>query len=527
MKKLITAVLALSLLLTGCGTVFDDIIGGFTSGDSVSVEAPASSTADDAQEEESSSQSTSQESMSEESTSEEVNSEESVDEESSFEEVNSEESIDEESTSEEEPEESASEEDSLESSDEGTEHNYVAVVTKPTCKTAGYTTYTCSECGDSYVADEVPALKHIYEGVVTEPTCEDEGYTTYTCTLCGYKCDADEVDPLGHNWLAATTEAPKTCKTCGKTEGEKLPPATTTLDTLYVHYIDVGQGDSILIKVDDCDILIDGGTSNYGSTVSNYLKKQGVDDIELMIATHPDTDHFAGLTQVLNDFVVEEVWWSPYKKSNNSITTFKNAVSSEGLTLKNPALGTVFSYEAMSLTVIFDGKGGSDSNNSSIVVMLEYASYRFLFTGDIGESTEGKLLSSKVDLSCDVLKVGHHGSNTSSTANFLKATGAKYGVICVGAGNSYGHPTSGALNRLSSAGISVYRTDKNGSVVFSTDGEKLYLPGDGGVVTKTATARNRVAVQVEAVLYEERKLFSIPTRNYLKSLEKRGYRYVY
>ena len=373
----------------------------------------------------------------------------------------------------------------------------------------------------------MPALKHIYEGVVTEPTCEDEGYTTYTCTLCGYKCDADEVDPLGHNWLAATTEAPKTCKTCGKTEGEKLPPATTTFDTLYVHYIDVGQGDSILIKVDDCDILIDAGTSNYGSTVSNYLKKQGVDDIELMIATHPDTDHFGGLTQVLNDFVVEEVWWSPYKKSNASITTFKNAVSSEGLTLKNPAFGTVFSYEAMSLTVIFDGKGGSDSNNSSIVVMLEYASYRFLFTGDIGESTEGKLLSSKVDLSCDVLKVGHHGSNTSSTANFLKATGAKYGVICVGAGNSYGHPTSGALGRLSSAGISVYRTDKNGSVVFSTDGEKLYLPGNGGVVTKTATARNRVAVQVEAVLYEERKLFSIPTRNYLKSLEKRGYRYVY
>ena len=119
--------------------------------------------------------------------------------------------------------------------------------------------------------------------------------------------------------------------------------------------------------------------------------------------------------------------------------------------------------------------------------MLEYGSYRFLFTGDISSTIENKLVKDKsIDLSCDVLKVAHHGSKYSSSSAFLKATGAKYGVICVGAGNSYGHPTSTALNNLSSAGISVYRTDKDGSVVFSTDGDSLTLPGNDGTVTRSA-----------------------------------------
>ena len=247
-------------------------------------------------------------------------------------------------------------------------------------------------------------------------------------------------------------------------------------ETLYVNYIDVGQGDSILIKVGDCDILIDAGTANYGSTVSNYLKAQEVDDIELMINTHPDADHCGGLTKVLNDFLVEEVWIS--KDTSKKTAAYKNfiaAISTEGLSAKQPNAGTVFTYEYLTLTVIYSQKG-SDSNNSSIIVMLEYGSFKFLFTGDAGQEVESKLVNSGADISCDVLKVGHHGSKYSSTSAFLNATGADYGVICVGAGNSYGHPTNEALNRLYNAGISVYRTDTNGDVVFSTNGTTLTLP---------------------------------------------------
>ena len=364
-------------------------------------------------------------------------------------------------------------------------HSYKTTVTASTCTADGYTTYTCSVCTHSYVSDTVQAKGHSYKTTVTASTCTTDGYTTYTCSVCTYSYVSDTVQSTGHSWKEATTEAPKTCTVCGVTEGDKLPESTDTGSsstaydkTLYVSYINVGQGDSILIKVGDCDILIDAGTSSYGSTVSNYLKSQNVDDIELMINTHPDSDHCGGLTKVLNDFVVEEVWISKdTSKSTAAYTNFISAVSSEGLTAKKPNAGYVYTYEYLTMTVLYSSVG-SDSNNSSIVIMLEYGSFKFLFTGDVGEEVETQLISSGSNLDCDVLKVGHHGSKYSSTAAFLSAVSAEYGVISVGS-NSYGHPTSDALNRLSSAGVTVYRTDLNGNIIFSTNGATLYLPGGG------------------------------------------------
>ena len=208
-----------------------------------------------------------------------------------------------------------------------------------------------------------------------------------------------------------------------------------------------------------------------------------------MISTHPDADHCGGLTKVLNDFKVEMVWASPLTKTTSAYKNFAAAVKSEGLTMQNPAVGTVFTYEYLTLTVLYDGSGTTDANDSSIVVMVEYGEYRFLFTGDISSTIENKLAANpNIDLSCDVLKVAHHGSKYSSSTAFLNATGAQYGVICVGADNSYGHPTSTALNNLKSAGIAVYRTDLSGHVVFATDGENMTIPG-GNTVSKTASAR--------------------------------------
>ena len=401
------------------------------------------------------------------------------------------------------------------------EHGYTSVVTAPTCSSEGYTTYTCNACGDSYVANKVAALGHSYTSVVTAPTCNSEGYTTYTCSTCGdsyvgdkvsslghdYKttstapsclnmgyttyvcstCDdtytSDYIDALGHTWKDATTEAPKTCTTCGATEGDKLesstPSTPVTAPTLSVSYINVGQGDSMLIKVEDCDILIDAGTANYGSTVSSYLKSQEVDDLELVINTHPDADHCGGLTQVFKDYTVEQVWISKdTSKTTAAYKNFTSAITSEGLTAKKPNAGTVYTYGYLTLTVIYSQVVSGDSNNSSIVTMLEYGSFKFLFTGDVGEVSEPSLISSGYDISCDVLKVGHHGSKYSSTTAFLNKVKPEYGVICVGS-NSYGHPTSDALNRLSAAGTTVYRTDKNGNVKFTTDGNVLYLPNGG------------------------------------------------
>ena len=363
-----------------------------------------------------------------------------------------------------------------------TGHSYKSAVTNPTCESEGYTTYTCSSCSLSYIDNKTAALNHNYNKNTVAPTCENMGYTTYICIVCDHSYVADYLDALGHTWKDATTSAPKTCTTCGATEGEKLESsAPTTYETLYIHFIDVGQGDSIYIEVGDCDILIDAGVATKGTTVSNYLTSQGVDDIELMINTHPDADHCGGLTKVLNDHVVEEVWMS--KKTNVTTAAYKNfvaAVTAEGLTAKNPSKGTVYTYEYLTITVLYSAIG-SDSNNSSIVVMLEYGNFRFLFMGDAGEEVESQLVSSGADLDCDVLKVGHHGSKYSSTSSFLKAASPEYAVICVGS-NSYGHPTSEAIGRLTSVGAEQYRTDKDGNVVFSTNGASLTTP-DGNTDT--------------------------------------------
>ena len=418
---------------------------------------------------------------------ESVSSEES-DLESSKIESNEPESSELESSKPESSEEESSESESSEEESSEITHTYHPVVVLPTCKEDGYTIYICSICEDSFKTDVVPSTGHSYKGVKTLPTCEKDGFTTYTCLVCEDWYEADVVPATGHNWAAATTLAPKTCKTCGATEGEKLP-STSYRDTLCVNYIDVGQGDSIFIKVDDCDILIDGGVAAQGTTVSKYLKNQGVDDVELMINTHPDADHCGGLTQVLKDFKVEELWAPSRTATSATYKNFASVVKSEGLTAKTPSVGEVYTYEYLTVTVLYNGNGTSSSNDSSIVVMVEYGSFRFLFTGDISSTIENQLASnSNISLKCDVLKVAHHGSRYSSSSTFLRATGAKYGVICVGTDNSYGHPTSTALNNLKSAGISVYRTDISGHIVFSTNGETMQLPGGGGKVSGDSAA---------------------------------------
>ena len=412
-------------------------------------------------------------------------------------------------------------------------HNYKSVVTTPTCTSGGYTTYTCSVCADSYVASQTSASGHSYSSKVTAPTCESKGYTTYSCSVCSYSYVSKQVAALGHNWQEATYEAPKTCLSCGKTEGNPLAGplpddgSGSSSPALYVSYINVGQGDSIFIKIGDCDILIDAGTSSNGSNVVNYMKNQGVDDIELMVNTHPDSDHYGGLTTVMNNFKVEQAWVSPYSKTAN--TTLKNNLSNRGISYKTPSVGTTFTYDNMKLKVLYNGSGASDSNDSSLVLKLEYGNYSFLFTGDISSTIENKLVSSGVDLKCDVLKVAHHGSKYSSASNFLNATGADYGVICVGAGNSYGHPTSDALNRLSGAGISVYRTDLDGNVVFSTDGSTLTLPGGtsvGGSSSSGSSGSSGSATQY-FIGNTESKIFHLPTCGHLPAVSKQNWMYNY
>ena len=433
--------------------------------------------------------------------------------------------------------------------DAADEHNYTSTVIEPTCEAAGYTENVCTDCGEFYVSDLVNALGHDmqpiadkaptctedghtggvacarcdevqtqptkvdkaghdYQTSVVAPTCKEGGYTVYICVVCSDTYNADHVNAAGHNWSEADENGVKTCTVCQEKVEEKEEEKdddVTVLPSLIVTYVDVGQGDCILIRLGDCDILIDAGKPDRGTAVSAYLKSQNVDDIELMINTHLDNDHYGGLPQVLDDFVVEAFWGTGYQKSGSGITSLKNKVTAEGLTYHTPAVGTEFVHEGLTLTVISNGAGATNSNDSSIVVMLEYGEFKFLFTGDIGQKMEAKLVSEGADLKCDVLKVGHHGSKTSSTAAFLAATGAKYAVICVGAGNSYGHPTSVALNNLKAAGMTVARTDLHGHVTITTDGTELVLPDalKGASTAAVDTGVTEVAITLDIDLINE------------------------
>ena len=418
--------------------------------------------------------------------------------------------------------------------DPSSEHNYVVTVFEPTCEEGGYTEYACDHCGDVYVGEftdelghdqqpmaelaptcterghtggsecsrcklvytastPVAATGHSYKTSVVEPTCAEWGYTVYTCSVCEDTYNGNFVSPVAHTWSGDGKI--KTCTVCQITSDLVDEDSAPSLPTLTVTYVDVGQGDCIFIKLGDCDILIDAGKPDRGTDVSNYLKSLSIDDIELMINTHLDNDHYGGLPQVLKDFTVEAFWGTPYQKSGSTITSLKNDITAEGITYDTPAIGTQFTYYDLTLTVIYDGVGATNSNDSSLVVMLEYGEHKFLFTGDIGQKVEAKLVSGGTDLACDVLKVGHHGSRTSSTLDFLRATGAKYGVICVGTGNSYGHPTSEALTNLATAGITVYRTDLSGHIIFTTDGTTLNAP--------STTSSTAVAAVTEVVIIPE------------------------
>lgn len=258
-----------------------------------------------------------------------------------------------------------------------------------------------------------------------------------------------------------------------QTATEPTQEAQTEEDLLFVHFIDVGQADCSLIKLGDLDILIDGGNAADGFSVYNYLSRVGVDDIDLMIATHAHEDHYGGLSYVLNRIETEQVWVTTDSYVNSLYGSFCSTAQKQGLTLLIPEIGHVFERDGLTVTVLGPMVDYEKTNNTSLVVMVEYGQYRFLFTADMESLAEEDLLASGVDLSADVLKVGHHGSYTSSSAAFLDAVDAEYGVIHVGEDNEYGHPHDVSMNRLLGSGITLYRTDRMGSVVIATDGTEL------------------------------------------------------
>lgn len=245
--------------------------------------------------------------------------------------------------------------------------------------------------------------------------------------------------------------------------------------TMKVHFINVGQGDATYIKMPGGeDILIDGGRQGQGDKIIAYLKKQKVDDIEIMIASHPDADHIGALDEVLKAYKVEAVYAPKVSHTTDAYKNFLKAVKAEKLTIKTAKSGVKLPLKTGTAKFVGPVRdyGKTDLNNWSAVLHITYNKNKFLFTGDAEKTAETDMVKAKQTLQADVLKVGHHGAKTSSNKNFLDVVKPKFGVISVGK-NSYGHPSTEVINRFKPYKTTIYRTDKKGNIIFTSTGTKI------------------------------------------------------
>jgi competence protein ComEC len=266
-------------------------------------------------------------------------------------------------------------------------------------------------------------------------------------------------------WLTGCSNINTNTSTPGSSQGKS--------SLLLVHYIDVGQADSILIQVNNKNMLIDAGNRGDEDVITEYLQKQGVKKLDYVIATHPHEDHIGSMSEIIKKFPITE-FYAP--KKTNTTKTFENMINALSgkkiITAKagvNLNLGD--NVKAELLAPISDSY--EDLNNYSAVLKLTYGDNKFLFMGDAEKLVENEILAAGSDVSADVIKLGHHGSSTSSSKEFLDKVSPEIAIICVGKDNDYGHPHRETLAELKKRSLTVYRTDIEGTVVLQSDGKAI------------------------------------------------------
>lgn len=248
---------------------------------------------------------------------------------------------------------------------------------------------------------------------------------------------------------------------------------------MKVHYMNVGESDSVLIQSGGQNMLIDAGDVGGGDDITAYLRKQGVKKLDYIIATHPHADHIGGMSEVIQSFSVGKVIMT---SKTNTTQTFKNmlmAIKQKKIKITKPNVGDTYKLSDASFTIVApDGKDyGSNINNYSIGIKLVHGKNSFLFIGDNETESIGGMLKTGISLKSDVLMCGHHGSDTSTNRSLLNAVSPKYAIISVG-NNSYGHPSKDTLSLLKQKKITLYRTDQNGTIIATSDKSKIRFKSD-------------------------------------------------
>ncbi|MBO4982139.1 MAG: MBL fold metallo-hydrolase [Lachnospiraceae bacterium] len=286
-------------------------------------------------------------------------------------------------------------------------------------------------------------------------------------------------------WLAAVllkkTPQPESVETMETTE------AMETTGTMEVHFIDVGQGDATLVKSDGHYMLIDAGSNSQGTKLQLYLNKQGVDRLDYLILTHPDADHIGGADVIVTKYDIDTVFFGDFPKEDTSYRELMEALEYKSLSYMVPKVGNTYTLGSAEFTILAPNAVYDDANNSSIALLLKNGDHTFLFTGDCGVQAEADIMANGLNIDCDVYKLGHHGSRTSSSREFLEAVTPAYGVISCGE-NDYGHPHEEPLAYLEEMGGSLFRTDEQGSIVAYSDGKEISFSCGPGESRKAQTA---------------------------------------
>lgn len=252
-----------------------------------------------------------------------------------------------------------------------------------------------------------------------------------------------------------------------------------TKDTIVVHYLDVGQGDCIFIELPNQKVmLIDAGENKNKSKnkIINYIKDLGYQKIDYVVATHPHSDHIGGMNTILNKFTVENIYLPNKMHNTKMFKTMLDTIITHEIPLEFISLGSkILEQQELSVMVLSPiYEDYSNLNNYSTIIKIDYGESEFLFTGDAEILVEEEILFNQIDVDSEVLKVGHHGSNTSSSEEFVEAVSPEIAVISCGVNNKYNHPNKETLETLRKQRAEIYRTDEVGTIIIEADKEENF-----------------------------------------------------
>jgi len=324
---------------------------------------------------------------------------------------------------------------------------------------------------DTELSEGDHTLKLTEEGSIDICGVAEFSVTSKTLLKCELSCHYDEVQIESFSAEPIIEEAPVESAQAEPAPTETVLPEDSSFS---VHFIDVGQADAALIECDGHYMLIDGGNKGDSDVIYTVLKNANVKHLDLVVGTHAHEDHIGGIPGAFNYATADLTLCPVTDYDSDAFDDFARYASENGGGITVPSVGDKYTLGSAAITIL-GVNGGSDTNDTSIVLKIQYGETAFLFAGDAEREAEQAILNTGADLSATVLKVGHHGSDTSTTYPFLREIMPAHAIISVGADNSYDHPTDDALSRLRDADAEIYRTDLHGDIFLSSDGKTVSI----------------------------------------------------